>query len=258
VVGSVAGGWWGEGSAGVGDLEGFLAVHLVLSPDLGSDAVAEGVGGVLGRQRAEVGRFGEQVGDVGPVAGELGEVRGEGGQGRVAGGGGCGGSDPGLPFADSGLAGLQRVVEVALGVAFGRGVFRRAGGSQVGVGGLVGGPPLLDVGDQLGVETGEVFGPPGAVVGCVLARFVGELSGEFVAAGEVVLPVATCSSNSAASTTTGSTCVLMMYLPDRSYTVESTVPPRASEAHGVCGRFWMRNHRPTCPVLGGPEWLEGW
>lgn len=164
-----------------------MAVHFVF-PDLGGDAVAEGVGGVFGRQRAEVGRVGEQVGDVGPGAGELGEVRGEGGQGRVASGGGGGGGDPGLPFADARLAGLQRVVEPALGVAFGRGVLGRPGGSQVGVGGLVGGAPLLDVGDQLGVETGQVFGPPGCVGECLLSGFVGELSGELVAAGQVVLP----------------------------------------------------------------------
>lgn len=52
----------------------------------------------------------------------------------------------------------------------------------------MGGAPLLDVGDELGVETEEVFGPPWVVVGCVLAGFVGELSGELVAAGEVFLP----------------------------------------------------------------------
>ena len=80
------------------------------------------------------------------------------------------------------------MVEPALHVAFGRGVLGRAGGSQVGVGGLVGGAPLLDVGDELGVEAGEVFGPSWCVVGCVLSGFVGELSGELVAAGQVFLP----------------------------------------------------------------------
>ena len=146
VAGSVRG-WWGLGVclAGSHDPCGFASGHLVLLVDEVGDAVAEGVGGVLDGERAEPCGLGELLFEFGPVPGEVRQECSERRQGGIAGAGGRGSGDLGEPFADPGLAGFEGTVEAALRIMLGPGVLRCAGGTQVGVGGLVGGAPLLDV-----------------------------------------------------------------------------------------------------------------
>ena len=80
------------------------------------------------------------------------------------------------------------MVEIAPVPGFGGGVRGGPGGSQVGVGDLVGGAPLLDVGDKLGVESGQVGRPAGRVLWGVFSDLVAELVGESEPVGEVGLP----------------------------------------------------------------------
>ncbi len=149
-----------------------------------------GVGGVLDGERPERCCLGELLVEFGPVLGEAGQVSGEDGQAGVVGEAGCGGEDAWGPFPDAGVGGRQLVFEPTLGVAFGGGVAGGAGGAWVAVGDGVGGSPELDVGDQVGVEAGEVCGPVGRLVaGRLLAGLVGELVGEDVAGRQVGLPV---------------------------------------------------------------------
>ncbi len=123
------------------------------------------------------------------TVGKPGETGGEDGQVWVAGGGWCGVGDAGCPFTDAGLRVFELVVEVTLGAPLGGAAAGGSGGSQVVVGDVAGGPPHLDVGDQFGVEAGELLGPPRSVldtVGC-LVDFFAELAGEAVARAEVGL-----------------------------------------------------------------------
>lgn len=146
VVGSVDG--WGR--LGVvlvcpHDAAGFASGHFVFLVDEVGDAVAEGVGGVVDGERAEPCGLGELLFEFGPVPGEVRQVRSERGQGGIASTGRRGGGDLGKPLTNPGLAGLEGTVEAALRIMLGPRVLRCAGGTQIGVGGLVGGAPLLDV-----------------------------------------------------------------------------------------------------------------
>lgn len=104
---------------GLCDGEGFVVFHLDLLLDEGGDPVVQGVGGVVDGQRAEAGSDGEQCVETRPALGRVGEVGGEGRKAGVTGARGRGGGDLGQPFADSGLAGVESVVESSLGLSLG-------------------------------------------------------------------------------------------------------------------------------------------